>query len=69
MPSKHVLYGISEAARRAGVAEGTLREYDRRGIVNPVRDSARRRLFSAEDIEHAIQHRLNVAHESTSKAD
>lgn len=47
------LLTISEAARRCGVAEGTLRLYDARGIVHPVRDSAGRRLFSENDVQAA----------------
>jgi MerR family transcriptional regulator/heat shock protein HspR len=48
---------ISAAARAVGVAPDTLRDYERRGIVAPVRDSSGRRLFSEADIEAARRHR------------
>jgi DNA-binding transcriptional MerR regulator len=43
-------YGISAAARKAGVAGVTLQDYDRRGIIHPQRDSAGQRLFTDTDI-------------------
>ena len=55
--NKESLIGVSEAARRIGIAETTLRRYDRAGIVSPLRDSAGRRLFSAEDIKTAKKYR------------
>jgi DNA-binding transcriptional MerR regulator len=48
---------ISAAARDVGVAAETLREYERRGVVAPLRDSTGRRLYSAADIEAARQYR------------
>ena len=53
MGSSQTLYGISAAARKAGIAEGTLRDYDRRGIVQPLRDAAGRRLFTDAQIQRA----------------
>jgi len=50
-------FTISAAARDVGVAPDTLRDYERRGIVAPVRDSTGRRLFSVADIEAARAHR------------
>lgn len=52
------LFTISETARRVGVSESTLRTYDARGIVRPVRDSAGRRLFSESDVQSARQYRI-----------
>ena len=57
MTNKETLFGISEAARRLGVAEGTIRSYDRRGTVSPVRDSTGRRLFTEADIKQVQQYR------------
>ena len=57
MAEKATLYGISEAARQVGVAERTLRDYDKRGIVKPTRDSAGKRLFSKTDIQRAKTYR------------
>ncbi|HEX7044485.1 MAG TPA: MerR family transcriptional regulator [Burkholderiales bacterium] len=58
MPTKQAtLYGISDAARAAGVAESTLRRYDRQGVISVIRDSTGKRLFTPEEIEKARQHR------------
>jgi DNA-binding transcriptional MerR regulator len=48
--------GISAAARLSECAEATLRDYERRGIVHPIRDSAGRRLFGDDDIAAARRH-------------
>jgi len=41
---------IGVAAERAGVSPGTARSYCRQGLLDPVRDSSGRRLFSEDDI-------------------
>lgn len=51
-------YGISEAARMAGVSEDTLRRYAEVGVCTPLRDAtSRRRLFSESDVAAARAHR------------
>jgi len=50
------LYTVSVASRFAGVSPGTLRRWEERGLIAPVRDGrARRRLYSWQDIERAQQ--------------
>ena len=44
------LYLIRSAADQAGVAPETVRNYCRQGLLNPIRDSSGRRLFTLEDI-------------------
>ena len=51
------LLTITTAARRLGVCEQTLRRWDQRGIVAPVRDSAGRRVFFSHDIERIARER------------
>lgn len=51
------LLGLSAAARAVPCSESSLRNYERRGIVHPIRDSANRRLFSIHDIELAKAYR------------
>lgn len=41
---------IGAAAEQAGVASGTVRDYCRLGLLNPLRDSAGRRLFTPQDV-------------------
>jgi hypothetical protein len=48
------LKGISVAAREVPCAEGTLRAMD--GVLNPIRDSAGRRLYTQANIEAARAH-------------
>jgi DNA-binding transcriptional MerR regulator len=48
--------GISGAAREVPCAEGTLRALERRGVIQPIRDSAGRRLFSDANISAARAH-------------
>lgn len=50
------LFGISDAARLVGVAENTLRKYERAGVISPLRDSTRKRLFTEAEIDKARQH-------------
>ena len=47
------LMTIAEAAARATVTPGTLREYHKLGLIHPQRDSSGRRLFSERDVETA----------------
>ena len=44
---------IRAAAQQAGITPGTLREYDRLGLIKPARDSAGRRVFTAVDVAQA----------------
>ena len=44
------LYLIGLAAEKAGVAPETVRAYCRQGLLEPLRDSAGRRLFTDPDI-------------------
>lgn len=41
---------LRAAAAEAGVAGETVRDYCRRGLLKPIRDSAGRRLFTPDDI-------------------
>jgi DNA-binding transcriptional MerR regulator len=55
------LFTASVAARLAGVSPGTLRRWEARGLITPLRDGrARRRLYSWQDIERAQQIRYLV---------
>ena len=49
MPRK--AYTATEAARELGISVDTLRRWDRDGRIRTTRDSANRRLVSAEEIE------------------
>ena len=42
---------IGPAARRVDRSEGTLRDWERRGLIKPIRDSLGRRLYTDADIE------------------
>lgn len=64
--SDPIFYGISAAARRCGVAERTLRAYERAGIITPQRDSANRRLFSESDIAKVRAHRASKVRRGSS---
>ncbi len=44
---------IRTAAQQAGLTPGTLREYERLGLIRPARDSAGRRVFTAVDVAQA----------------
>ena len=44
---------VTSAAHQIGVSAGTLREYERVGLISPARDSAGRRIFTAADVERA----------------
>lgn len=54
MSEQETPQGISGAARKVECAEGTLRGLD--WLLKPMRDSAGRRLYTAENIEAARQH-------------
>ena len=43
-------YLITKAAELANVAVNTVRDYCRHGYLDPIRDSAGRRLFTDEDV-------------------
>jgi DNA-binding transcriptional MerR regulator len=47
------LLTITAAAHQAGITAGTLRDYERAGLLRPQRDSAGKRLYTAEDVEAA----------------
>ena len=42
---------IGQAARRAGVSVRTIVNYEKKGLIDPARDTGGRRLFSDEDIK------------------
>jgi DNA-binding transcriptional MerR regulator len=55
------LFTVSVAGRLAGVSPGTLRRWEARGLITPIRDGrARRRLYAWRDIERAQQIRYLV---------
>ncbi len=43
------------AAAKIGVAAGTIREYERLGLLRAARDSAGRRIFTAADINRGTE--------------
>ena len=47
----HAVYVISVAAELAGMHPQTLRQYERRGLVNPARTRGGNRRYSDEDID------------------
>ena len=47
-------YVISVAARMVGVHAQTLRYYERAGLVSPARTRGNIRLFSQQDVNHAL---------------
>lgn len=51
------LYGISDAAREIGVSEGTLRRYDKMGIIHPTRVAGNQRIFTEADVSKARAYR------------
>lgn len=44
------MFSVKEAALRLGIHEQTLREYDKKGLLNPKRDRNNCRLYSAQDL-------------------
>lgn len=55
------LYTVSVASGLAGVSPSTLRRWEARGLIAPVRESrSRRRLYAWSDIERAQQIRYLV---------
>jgi DNA-binding transcriptional MerR regulator len=47
------LLTIQKAAEQAGLSPGTLRTYERAGLLSPHRDSAGRRVFTAVEVAQA----------------
>jgi MerR family transcriptional regulator, copper efflux regulator len=47
------LLTIKNAAAQAGLAPGTLRDYEKAGLLSPQRDSSGRRLYSDTDVRKA----------------
>ena len=45
------LLTIRTAAREAGVSVDSVRNYERQGLIEPIRDSAGRRLFTWNDVD------------------
>ena len=45
------LLTIATATRKAGVCTGTIRNYEREGLLELVRDSAGRRILTRPDVE------------------
>lgn len=59
--SAQPLYTVSVASSLAGVSPSTLRRWEERGLLAPVRESrSRRRLYTWSDIERAQQIRYLV---------
>ena len=52
---------IGAAARKAGVSVCTARQYCRLGLIDPVLDSAGRRLFTAADVQRIQEIRQEKA--------
>lgn len=53
--ASHPVYVISVAAQLTGLHPQTLRQYDRMGLVCPMRVGGRNRLYSAQDIQRLRQ--------------
>lgn len=49
-PSARGVYGIAVAAELAGVGEQTLRLYERRGLLTPIRTAGGTRRYSDDDV-------------------
>ena len=49
------------AAREVGVAAETIRNYETRGLIAPVRDSSGRRLLTESDVERIKEFRQRRA--------
>jgi len=48
--SDHGVYGISVAAELSGIAEQSLRLYERQGLLTPARSAGGTRRYSADDL-------------------
>jgi DNA-binding transcriptional MerR regulator len=46
-----MLMTIQRAAEQAGLSPGTLRSYERDGLITPQRDSSGRRVFTLVDVD------------------
>jgi DNA-binding transcriptional MerR regulator len=53
--------GVTALARIIGRSEDTVRDLERRGVIEAVRDSANRRQFTAEQAERALAHYRKAA--------
>lgn len=53
-------YGMTTFTKRVGCAEGTARDLDRRGIIQPERTEAGQRRFDDEDVRKAREHLASV---------
>ncbi len=63
------LYLIGAAAQQAGLSHQTVRDYCRRGLLRPARDSSGRRLFTDADIQRIREINLeNMARKSPGTA-
>ena len=51
-PNERAVYVISVAAELAGVHPQTLRIYERKGLLRPMRTEGRGRRYSDRDVEH-----------------
>ncbi|MDJ0335023.1 MerR family transcriptional regulator [Salinibacterium sp. G-O1] len=54
-PGSRGLYGITVAAEMAGVGEQTLRLYERRGLLTPLRTAGGTRRYSDDDVTVLIR--------------
>jgi len=44
------LFLVSDVAEKVGISADTVRNYCRRGLLTPIRDSSGRRLFTEADV-------------------
>ncbi len=51
------LWTVGGAARELEVAPETLREYEKKGLVKPMRDTSGRRLLTDEDLDMLRRYR------------
>jgi excisionase family DNA binding protein len=56
MKQRSEMTGVGALARKVGVSEDTIRDWDRRGIIRAVRDSGNRRQFTDEQVRAALKH-------------
>ena len=50
------LIGVTKLARIARKSEDTIRDLERRGIIEAVRDSANRRQFNSDQVRRVLAH-------------
>lgn len=46
---------IQEIAEKLGVHQGTIRNWERKGMINPKRDWVNRRVFTEEDLKKLLE--------------